>query len=401
MFRQLFYCKTILCLVLILQNCRRQDMPIENIEVPVYERQKLVQYYEKIKKLPAAQIHVPFKLTLPPGTIPPRQKLSWPMTLLRVELGRWLFYDPILSKNNGQSCAHCHNQKYSFGSNTRVNLGVDGQLGIRNTMPLVNLLWDTHFFWDGRASTLEEAVLLPIESAIEMNLSIEEALAKLNKDAIYLALFRKAYQLDGKIEKVHLANALAQFVGSLVSFESPMDYLHRYDEKLIPELPNHLKDKTFSAMGQTNVFTAAQCGSCHAGPFLYGQTNFDDIGLDRETELGRAAVTGNPVDKGKYKTTNLRNIAVSAPYMHDGRFSSLEEVIEHYNSRVKSSPNLAVLLRKRESGKPLRLELTQKQKEFLVQFLQLMTDEAFLKNPYFANPFAPEAIYHLLSLSKF
>lgn len=321
----------------------------------------------------------------PPMPIPPDN----PMTVEGVKLGRHLFYEKRLSGNNTMSCASCHMQAFSFADPARVSTGIDGIQGSRNAMALVNLGWDERFFWDGRAMSLEEQIFFPVRDPIEMHQSWPEAVAKLQADSAYRMLFHQAFG-STQIDSVRVSKAIAQFLRTMISANSKFDKWKRneavltMDEQLGLELTRmEGGDPTFG--GQWG----ADCFHCHpdaGGRFTDGLIR--NNGLDPQsawTDLGLGGITGQPQDLAKFKTPTLRNVAVTGPYMHDGRFETLEEVIEHYNSGGHASPTIDPNMKFTQGG----LSLTPEKKAQLIAFLHTLTDHEFLSDERFADPGPP------------
>lgn len=299
-------------------------------------------------------------------------------------LGRVLFYDVALSKNNSISCASCHSQEKSFSDPDRFSVGFEGALTARNSMSLANARFyrNRRFFWDERAASLEEQVLMPIQDHIEMGLTLDELESKLNASRKYKILFNRAFG-DSIVTREGVSRALSQFVRSMVSYQS------KYDAGLAqtnnPRMPfpnfsnseNRGKQLFFSP--QTN------CIQCHRTNAFIGDRARNN-GLDFNlTDLGVGGVTNNPNDFGEFKVPSLRNIEVTGPYMHDGRFITLEQVIEHYNSGVRNSANLDNRLRRGNGVR--RLNLSNIDKQALKDFLLTLTDHVFLNDEKFSSPF--------------
>ena len=322
----------------------------------------------------------PYRLTISSVFPRPSLPLDNPLTEQGVELGRRLFNDKRLSINNSQSCAGCHDLTAAGSDNgRRFSTGAEGKEGTRNAMPLFNLAWKSSFFWDGRAATLREQVLQPIQNPVEMHENLEHVIRKLETnnlgtaDAIdYPALFAKAFG-SSEINSDRIARALEQFVLTQVSHNSKFDKviagaasLTRQEQRGF-ELFNTEYDPRREQFG-------ADCFHCHGG------ANFQSLplannGLDSEPkDLGRYEVTKRVGDKGKFAVPSLRNVAVTGPYMHDGRFTSLEEVVEHYSTGVKRSPTLDPNLAKHPDG---GVPLSQQDKIALVAFLKTLTDDRF------------------------
>lgn len=291
-------------------------------------------------------------------------------------LGRVLFYDTQLSANNTISCASCHNQADGFSDPNTFSIGFQGEFTARNSMGLANAKYyrNGRFFWDERASSLEEQVLLPIQDAVEMGLTLEELETKLQDDDYYQILFRNAFGSE-TVTRERIALALAQFVRSMVSFQS------RYDVGLAQTNNPNANFPNFTASENTgkNLFFSnrTRCSDCHDTNAFVGDEARNN-GLD-------AVVTDEGVNRGEFKTPSLRNIELTGPFMHDGRFSSLAQVIEHYNSGVRNSNNLDNRLR--NGGGVRRLNLSNNEKQALVDFLLTLTDETFINDEKFSNPF--------------
>ncbi len=315
----------------------------------------------------------PFSLTISERL--PKVKLPEdnPLTVEGVELGRRLFHDTRLSKNNSQSCATCHDRSKAFTDGRSHSLGESGQIGRRNAMPLVNLAWVQEFFWDGRAKSLREQVLLPIQDAHEMNETLERAVAKLKADRDYVAQFQNAFGTSG-ITSDRMAMALEQFLLSLVSQESKFDRAARKLDRLTPQEQRGLQ-LFVTEFDPTRGLRGADCFHCHGGN-LFSNHQFMNNGLEeRAGDLGRMEVTKLEMDRGKFKVPTLRNVALTAPYMHDGRFATLEEVVEHYNGKLQRSRTLDPNLAKHpEAG----LSLSAEDKAALVAFLKTLTDDSFV-----------------------
>jgi cytochrome c peroxidase len=312
------------------------------------------------------------------------------MTVEGVKLGRFLFYEERLSGDNTQSCGSCHAQAFGFSdSGNRFSTGIDGVQGPRNSMVLQNLGWEQRFFWDGRATILEQQILEPVENPIEMHELWPNAVAKLQADPAYSQLFMDAFG-TATITKERAAKAIAQFLRTLISGNSRFDQWQRGEIALAPEeqlgfLLTQMEggDPSLGLGGQWG----ADCFHCHphgGGRFTDGLMR--NNGLDAVfTDLGLGGITGQPQDMGLFKTPSLRNVAVSGPYMHDGRFNTLEEVIEHYNSGGELSPTVSPFMKFQQGG----LTLTAEKKAQLLAFLNTLTDTEFLSNPEFSDPGPP------------
>lgn len=317
----------------------------------------------------------PFVPTLPANFPVFQDPDDNPTTLEGIALGRRLFYDTTLSRNHQQSCGSCHQPSLSFSDDRRFSLGTDGvSEGTRNAPALSNLAWTRNLFWDGRSVGLENQARQPVVNPIEMDLPWEEVEARLQAHSEYPALFATVFG-DPEITEDRVVKAIAQFERSLISANS------KYDQYLRGETTLTKAEKA----GERIFFTEqGDCFHCH-GNILFTTTKFHDIGLDLvPNDPGLAAITNDPLDVGKFKTPSLRNIEYTAPYMHDGRFQTLREVIDHYDLHVQNSPNLDPLILARTQRAPL---LTEADKDSLEAFLRALSDPSFLTNPDFQNPF--------------
>jgi len=299
-------------------------------------------------------------------------------------LGRVLFYDKALSKNNTISCSSCHSQANSFSDDKKFSVGFEGGLTARNSMSLANAKFyrNGRFFWDERASSLEEQVLMPIQDHIEMGLTLSELEVKLSTKRKYKILFRRAFG-DTIVTSDRVAKGLSQFVRSMVSYQS------KFDEGLTqtndPRRP--FANFTNSENRGKQLFFSPQtnCAQCHSTAAFIGDRARNN-GLESVlTDLGVGGETGNRNDLGEFKVPSLRNIEVTAPFMHDGRFTTLEQVIEHYNSGVQNSQHLDNRLR--QGNRARRLNLTNQDKIALKDFLLTLTDQFFLTDEKFSSPF--------------
>ena len=302
-----------------------------------------------------------------------------PLTDEGVALGRKLFNDPRLSINNAQSCASCHHVSVAFSDTNAVSLGAEGQPGARNAMPLLNLAWKSSYFWDGRAATLREQVLQPIQNPIEMHESLSNVVTKLAADAQYPHLFAAVFG-HHEITADRVARALEQFLLAQVSFNSKFDRVIEGQDKLTDEEQRGF-ELFHTEYDPRRGQYGADCFHCHGGP-LFQSPSFADNGLEQKSGLvgslalpdqGRFAVTGREGDRGKFAVPSLRNVEVTGPYMHDGRFKTLEEVVEHYCTGVQRTTTLDPNLAKHPDG---GLPLSAADKRALVAFLKTLTDES-------------------------
>ncbi|UCE03623.1 MAG: cytochrome-c peroxidase, partial [Candidatus Latescibacterota bacterium] len=305
----------------------------------------------------------------PPMAIPEDN----PTSVQGVELGRRLFYDPILSGDGTQSCASCHAQPFAFSDHgQRFSRGIDGSIGTRNAPALVNVGWNLHNFWDGRVETLEEQALEPVVNPIEMNNTWENVVESLRRHPDYPRLFGHAFG-SSEITAQRVVQAIAQFERTFVSDDSKYDRFLR-GAALLSSAEQRGLELFFTETGD--------CFHCH-DERLFSVGDFRDIGLDSiPPDPGRGDASADPNDVGRFKIPTLRNVELTAPYMHDGRFATLEEVLEHYNSGGVHSRNVDPLIRVGRG-----LGLTPEQKQDLIAFLKTLTDTSFVRNPQLANPF--------------
>lgn len=369
---QRFLIPALLAFVLVQQGCRPDD------EAP--------------EETPSGHSATPYALEIPLNFPPMPIPADNPLTVEGVKLGRHLFYEMRLSGNNTMSCGSCHLQSHSFSDPSQFSVGIDGIQGTRQSMALINMGWEDHFFWDGRATSLEQQVLIPVRDPIEMHETWPNAVAELQADPAYVQLFSQAFGTT-TVDSLHAAKALAQFIRTMISGNSKFDRFMRGDAALTVDeqlgfqltlLEGGLPPAVPFGQG------GADCFHCHP----HGGGRFTDgilrnNGLDPEsawTDMGLGALTGQPQDRAKFKTPTLRNIALTAPYMHDGRFQTLEEVIEHYNSGGHPSPTVDPNMKYTAGG----LALTAEKKQQLLAFLNTLTDWDFINDQRFTDPGPPQ-----------
>lgn len=307
-------------------------------------------------------------------------------TIEGVKLGRMLFYEKALSKDGTISCGDCHQQKDMFSDTRQFSEGVDGKLGGRQSMATFNLAWHTvGMFWDGRAVTLREQALRPIQDSLEMDETLDNVVAKLSAMQPYRDQFTRAFGTpDITPERIGLA--IEQFEITIVSSQSKYD---RYEQGLatLTEAEERGRVLYFSNADPVLGIKGGECVHCHAGP-NFATDFFVNNGLDFEadfTDLGRYVISGLASDRAVFKVPSLRNIALTPPYMHDGRFATLEEVIDHYNTGVK--PSSTVHHSMEHNLMHGGLQLTAQNKTDLVAFLHTLTDESLMMDERFASPF--------------
>ncbi|GGD24639.1 cytochrome-c peroxidase [Flavobacterium orientale] len=315
-----------------------------------------------------------------------------PITNDGATLGRVLFYDKQLSANGTISCASCHKQDKGFSDDTVLSVGFDAGLTARHSMTLINARFYQRgrFFWDERATTLEEQVLMPFQDPVEMGMTLEQVVGKVQEQSYYPELFQKAFGSQ-EITSDKISKALAQFVRSIVSYSSKYDIGRAQSAAPGANFPNFTDEENIGK----NIFFrtipngGGACFGCHTTEaFISANPGPQNNGLDATstTDLGAGGVFPNPIFVGRFKSTSLRNIELTAPYMHDGRFATLEQVVEHYNSGIKPHPTLSPAL-KDANGNPVQLNLTNAQKAALVAFLKTLTDNSVSTEVKWSNPF--------------
>jgi cytochrome c peroxidase len=313
----------------------------------------------------------PYHFRVPQGFPIPTLPRDNPLTVEGVALGAQLFHEKLLSRDNTLSCASCHKETQAFSdSPRRYSIGVDKQEGARNAMPLFNLAWKREFFWDGRASSLRQQVLMPIQDAKEMREPLDELVGKLATAPGYADQFEKAFG-SREISADRVARALEQFILTLESSNSKFDRALKGGAALSEEEKRGF-ELFMTEYDPRRGLTGADCFHCHGGS-LFSDFRFTNNGLDADpADTGRERVTGNVLDKGKFATPSLRNVALTGPYMHDGRFQTLEQVVDHYCTGTKRNATLDPNLAKHpDGGVPLGAD----DKKALVAFLKSLTEE--------------------------
>ncbi len=303
-----------------------------------------------------------------------------------VQLGRMLFYETLLSKDGSQSCASCHRQEHAFTDTTRFSLGVEGLPGKRQAMSVFNMAWNSNeFFWDGRAHLLRDQAILPIQDELEMDETLENVLSKLSNEKMYKDQFTRVYG-DDDITVDKMALAMEQFMLSIVSHDS------KYDQWKAGTVELSESEERGRLLYETEYnpffpeFSGADCAHCHGGA-NFENDQYMNNGLDADADfvdIGREMVSNDPMDRARFKVPSLRNIELTAPYMHDGRFSTLEEVVDHYNEGIHPSTTVdEAILATSETG----LFMTAQDKVDLVNFLKTLTDDTFLNDVRYTDPF--------------
>ena len=380
-----------LATLLLLQACKPSSTPnVPEIELDEYVMLSAVLDIPE-RAYAYSEIELPNFLSVPPVVNTDNTPAGNPITDEGATLGRVLFYDTKLSANNTIACASCHFQENSFTDTQPLSRGLAGELTGRHSMSLAKARYyeNGHFFWDERAASLEEQTLLPIQDHIEMGLDLETLEEKLAGEYYYHILFHQAFG-DSRITSERVSLALSQFVRSMLSFNS------KYDEgvaQLPPGPPNPNQDiPGFSVednLGRAIYLDPARfyCAVWHRTDLFIGDQASNN-GLDRVlVDNGLGDVTGNAADNGKFKVPSLRNVALTNPYMHDGRFASLRQVVNFYNNGVQPHPNLDPRLRVPGTNQPRRLNLNPAEVNALVAFMETLTDESFVEDVRFSDPF--------------
>jgi len=290
-----------------------------------------------------------------------------PLSKKGFELGRFLFYDPILSLDSSISCGTCHAQGHAFADhNVSLSKGVHNTFGIRNAPSLVNLAWSTSFMWDGGVNHIEVQPLVPLTSEHEMGETMAQIVLKLNRSEFYKQKFKEAFGVT-KITDQKLLHALAQFTSMLVSSNS------KYDQVIAGNEQFTMEEKQGYELFKLN------CALCHTEP-LFTDYSFRNSGLPIDlNDTGREKVSQDAKDRGKFKVPSLRNIAYTYPYMHDGRFSNLEDVLEFKVNGIQDSPTLDPYLKK-------GIKLNTQEQKAIISFLNTLTDFNFIGNTLFSEP---------------
>lgn len=303
-----------------------------------------------------------------------------PVTDAGATLGRVLFYDTRLSANSTVSCGSCHVQSHAFVDPNRFSKGFKGGLTDRHAMNLVNLRFHprARFFWDERSGNLEAMVLMPVENRLEMGQDLSKLPGILAAEPQYAELFRRAFG-DPEITNERIARALAQFLRSMVSYQSTYDAGRLQVQSSHDDFPNFTIEEN-----RGKALFLRNCSLCHLPDqdAHFVMTEPVNTGLDEDTartDGGVGDITLKPNDIGRFKSPSLRNVEVTAPYMHDGRFATLDAVLDHYSNGGKNHPNKDVRVQP--------LHFTASEKAALVAFLKTLTDQSFLTDPRFSDPF--------------
>lgn len=355
-------------LVLTSSDCNQNQPPVDNEDT-----------------IEGTYAPTPYELELPSWLGMPFIPSDNPLTTAGVDLGRHLFYDPILSGDKTMSCSSCHHQDKGFADGLAVSKGIDGIEGRRSAMPLINLAYNTKgFFWDGRAMTLEQQALAPVEDPIELHTTWPNVIERLQAHDDYPRLFRAAFGIEKKSEitKELAAKAIAQFERTLISHNSRYDKVVWENDGFPTDEEERGRQLFFIEESQTEQHPG--CSHCHTTAH-FTDNSYKNNGLDNPGSLanyidkGRGEVTDNLYDNGRFRVPTLRNIELTAPYMHDGRFETLEEVIQHYAEGGHGAEN--------EDVNIMPVDLNDQQIADIIAFLKMLTDTSFVNNPQFSDPF--------------
>jgi len=302
-------------------------------------------------------------------------------------LGRVLFYEKKLSRNNTVSCANCHKQENGFSDDLVLSEGFEGQLTGRHSMGLINAKYYTSgkFFWDERAATLEDQVLMPMQDSIEMGMTLTEIIQRLKATEYYPILFNRAFG-STEITTEKTAYAIAQFVRSMVSYQTRFDVARAASTNQFVDFTQFTEEEN---RGKFLFFGIGglRCGACH-GSEAFVATGARNNGLDAtNTDLGVGGITGNANEMGQFKAPSIRGILLRAPYMHDGRFATINQVLEHYSTGIQPNPNLDQELKDFNTGLPKEFNLSEYDKQSLIAFFGTLTDSTMLVDPKFSDPF--------------
>jgi cytochrome c peroxidase len=321
-------------------------------------------------------VGTPYRFQIKKGFPIPALPTDYPLTNERVELGGQLFRETALSRNNQISCNSCHQTEHAFTDSEQFSTGVEGRIGRRNSMPLLNLAWKREgFFWDGRAKSLRDQALIPIEDHLEMDESLGRVVGKLAKRQHYLDGFEKAFG-TAEITSERIGISIEQFILTLTSFDSGFDRAVR-GEGEFSEMEKKGFELFMTEYDPRLGLYGADCFHCHDGPFFTNH-RFHNNGLKPTEDMGLEESTQKETDRHKFSTPSLRNVELTAPYMHDGRFATLEQVMAHYSSGIQKSATLDPNLSKHPDG---GIPLTEDDQAALVAFLKTLTDFRFKSSP--------------------
>jgi cytochrome c peroxidase len=342
----------------------------------------LVAAMQACSKTEMSPVPQPVELEVPANFPVPPSMPDNPLTREGIELGRRLFYDKRLSGNNTISCASCHSQSLSFSDGVALSqIGVSGSILHRHAPALLNMAWANNgLFWDGGSTNLESQAFAPLANKDEMNQELYELVNELKAVPDYVNRFREAFN-DPEIKTGSIVKALAQFQRTLIAGQSRYDKFRRQE----PGATLTVQEREGLQLVQS------KCMGCHQGE-LFTDNRYHNNGIDQDFSdasleglfQGRFRISYDPADLGSFKTPTLRNVMLTAPYMHDGRFATINAVLDHYSSGVLSSPSLDPLM-KQNGGMP-GIPLSNSEKQSIIAFLKALTDESFISNPRFSNP---------------
>lgn len=329
----------------------------------IYAFLAIISCHTPVEEIP---VDKPYALGLPAGFPMPEIPADNVLTESRVQLGKLLFYDPALSLDSTISCGTCHQAASGFADHFPISIGIEGRIGMRNSPTLTNVAYQPYFFAEGGSPSLELQALGPIENHVEMDMNAAELAKRLKDDPFYTPLAQKAYGRD--MDLYVLVRAIASFERTLISGHSP------YDQYAFEHKPEALSES--EKRGMALFFSEKTgCSNCHSG-FNFTNYTFENNGLYQTfTDEGRYRITLEPSDIGKFKVPTLRNIALTAPYMHDGSLQTLEDVVSHYINGGKNHPNQSKFV------KPIQLSDIEKNE--LIDFLNALTDPEFVNNQAF------------------
>jgi len=332
----------------------------------------------------------PYTLEIPQGFPQPFIPADNPLTVEGIELGRFLFYDKKLSRDMSMSCGSCHLQAVAMSDLQPKSTGITGQQTRRHSMVLFNLAWQEKFFWDGRAMSLEEQALMPIEDPVELDNDLATVISRLEADPMYPPMFKKAFG-SSKVTSERIGKAIAQFERTMVSANSEYDKVVRLGTQA-DFGPNPIGDpRNGMELFESEIGDCFHCHGAVETQYLFGAFGVDDqfknngLNNNHTADRGLGEVTNDPLDDGKFKVPSLRNAFLSAPYMHDGSIPDVDSLIEFYNSGVHAnSPNLDPNM---DHNGGVKRFWTDTQKKDLIAFLRTLVDYEFLSDSSFSDPF--------------
>lgn len=372
-----------LILLMLIASCRKDPQISGSTERDILE--KYLNLPEQAYNYSNPDLPAHFKdqfITVQDNTPADNPTTDWGATL-----GRVLFYDTRFSINSTISCATCHQQKFGFTDTAVFSKGFGGGLTKRHSMSLNNAIYyaSGRFFWDERAASLEEQVLMPIQDAVEMGMHLDTLVNRLRQTEFYPILFKYTFGSE-EINSDKIAKALAQFVRSMVSYRSKYDYGRQMVSTKIDDFPNFTVEENLGK----NIFmshTKINCAGCHTtDAFIMDNPRNNGLSINND-DIGVQVYTGNALDAGKFKSPSLKNVALRINFMHDGSIRGLDNVILHYDNGLKPNPNLDSHLIDQNTGSPLTMNLSQAERDALKAFLETLTDHELIKDVKFSSPF--------------